>query len=187
MRIRNPISTKVTGHIVAESSGRTGIGVSAGVSAMNDRYRALVVDDDAGIRILVSRVLSRNGFQVDSARDGAEAIEKMLQHDYAVIVLDLMMPRIDGTVVVHYLAQHTPEKLDKVIVMTAFGAAALEKVCPPVARFIEKPFDIDTLVAQAIACGEATPTTGGDPTPELEGTVDAALAGMNGTEAAARD
>lgn len=114
---------------------------------MSQEQRALVVDDDAGIRILVARVLARKGFEVDTACDGAEAIEKLLQHDYAVVTLDLMMPRIDGAAVVRYLVQHKPEKLGNVIVMTAFGAAALEKVCPPVARFIEKPFDIDALRA----------------------------------------
>lgn len=122
---------------------------------MSEQQRALVVDDDAGIRILVARVLARKGFTVDSARDGAEALEKMLQHDYAVITLDLMMPRIDGAGVVRYLTEHQPEKLENVIVMTAFGEAALEKVCPPVARFIEKPFDIDALVSKAVECGAA--------------------------------
>lgn len=122
---------------------------------MSDRQRALVVDDDAGIRILVARVLSRQGFEVDSARDGAEAIEQILQHDYAVIALDLMMPRIDGVAVVRYLRDHKPEKLAKVIVMTAWGAAALEKVCPPVERFLEKPFDIEVLVNEAVQCSGA--------------------------------
>lgn len=126
---------------------------------MSEPQRALVVDDDAGIRILVSRILARNGFDVDAARDGGEAIENMLQHDYAVITLDLMMPRIDGITVVRYLLQHKPEKLGNVIVMTAFGAAALEKVCPPVARFIEKPFDIDALLAQAIECSKTAAET----------------------------
>ena len=129
------------------------------------RQRALVVDDDVAIRILVARVLSRNGFSVDSARDGAEAIEKMLQHDYAVITLDLMMPRIDGRSVVRYLAEHDPEKLRKVIVMTAFGASALESVCPPVLRFIEKPFDIDRLVAEAVQCSDAVDAAVGDDPP----------------------
>lgn len=119
---------------------------------MSAERRALVVDDDAGIRILVSRVLARQGFAVDVARDGAEAIEKLLQHDYDLIALDLMMPRIDGLGVVRYLVEHRPDHLDNVIVMTAFGASALAKVCPPVARFIEKPFDIEVFVAQAAAC-----------------------------------
>jgi len=119
--------------------------------------RALVVDDDAAIRILVSRVLSRDGFTVDSARDGAEAIERVLQQDYDVIALDLMMPRIDGFAVVRYLAEHLPEKLQNVLVMTAFGTAALAKVCPPVERFLEKPFDIEKLLAEAAKCVEALP------------------------------
>lgn len=144
---------------------------------MTGQQRALVVDDDIGIRILVSRVLSRNGFDVDAARDGGEAIEKMLQHDYSVITLDLMMPRIDGTAVVRYLLEHKPEKLSNVIVMTAFGAAALEKVCPPVSRFIEKPFDIEALVAQAIECGEAATRSDGVRS-ELEDEVDSAVAGI---------
>jgi CheY-like chemotaxis protein len=120
--------------------------------------RALVVDDDAGIRILVTRILTRHGLQVDTARDGAEAIEKVLQHDYTVIVLDLMMPRIDGFGVVKYLTAHHPEKLQHVIVMTAYGAGALDKVCPPVARFVEKPFDIGVLLAEASKCVEAMET-----------------------------
>src|SRR5215212_4572928 len=116
---------------------------------MTDQRRALVVDDDASIRVLVSRIFTRHGFTVDTVRDGAEAIEKLIQHDYALITLDLMMPRIDGFAVVKYLTEHAPEKLDKVIVMTAFGATAMEKVCPPIAHFIEKPFEIERLLAEA--------------------------------------
>lgn len=152
---------------------------------MTDRPRALVVDDDAGIRILVSRILGRKGFEVDSARDGAEAIEKLVQHDYAVVTLDLMMPRIDGTAVVRYLVEHSPQKLGNVIVMTAFGATALEKVCPPVSRFIEKPFDIDVLVAEALACGE-TASAGSGASDELEHDVDAAVSAMDVADDAGR-
>ena len=116
---------------------------------MSASRRALVVDDDRGIRVLVCRILAREGFAVDTARDGAEAIEKLFEHDYDLITLDLMMPRIDGMGVVKYMLEHRPELLGRVLVMTAFGASALSKVCPPVARFIEKPFNVDTLIAQA--------------------------------------
>jgi CheY-like chemotaxis protein len=125
---------------------------STATEAPHER-RALVVDDDAGIRVLVTRILVRHGFTVDTARDGAEAIEKVLEHPYNVITLDLMMPRIDGFAVVKYLAEHQPEMLGHVIVMTAFGQNALEKVCPPVVRFVEKPFDINALLAQAEELG----------------------------------
>lgn len=124
---------------------------------MTAKRRTLVVDDDAAIRILVSRILTRHGFAVDTARDGAEAIEKVLQHQYAVIVLDLMMPRIDGIGVIKYLSEHRPALLQNVIIMTAFGPGALEKVCPPVVRFVEKPFDIEVLIAEAAACAQDVP------------------------------
>lgn len=114
--------------------------------------RALVVDDDASIRILVTRIFVRHGFSVDAAHDGAEAIEKLLQKRYDVIALDLMMPRIDGIGVVRYLSEHQPESVANVIVMTAFGATALTKVCPPVSHFIEKPFDVDSFIAEASEC-----------------------------------
>lgn len=117
--------------------------------------RALVIDDDAGIRVLVTRILERNGFEVEVARDGAEGIEKLASSDYGVIVLDLMMPRVDGTAVVKYLTLYYPEKLPNVIVTTAFGSSALEKVCPPVHHFLEKPFDVAVLVAQAVDCSRA--------------------------------
>ena len=119
---------------------------------MVSQRRALVIDDDAAIRVLVTRILERNDFEVEVARDGAEGIEKLAEADYGVIVLDLMMPRLDGVAVVKYLTQYCPEKIPNVIVTSAFGPSAFEKVCPPVHHFMEKPFDVSVLVAQAIDC-----------------------------------
>ena len=121
---------------------------------MTRSLRVLVVDDDAGIRVLITRILTRNGCVVDAVRDGAEAIEKILENDYDVITLDLMMPRVDGFGVVKYLTEHFPDTLDRVIVLTAYGSSAVDKVCPPVVRFLEKPFDVQRLLEEAIACGE---------------------------------
>jgi CheY-like chemotaxis protein len=63
-----------------------------------------------------------------------------------------MMPRIDGKTVVRYLNDHAPEELPKVIVMTAFGASALKEVCPPIGRFVEKPFDVQRLLREVTEC-----------------------------------
>jgi DNA-binding response OmpR family regulator len=117
--------------------------------AVTGERRALVVDDDPGIRVLVARILTRNGFLVESARDGGEAIEKVLQHDYNLITLDLMMPRIDGFAVLKYLSEHHPEMLANVVVVTAFGTNMIEKIGSPVVRVIEKPFDLNVLLAEA--------------------------------------
>jgi len=114
--------------------------------------RVLVVDDDVSIRVLVSRVLSRAAYEVEVARDGAEAIEMLARNHYSAIVLDLMMPRVDGVGVVKYLTEHDSETLKNVIVLTAFGAKALSSVCPPVGRFLEKPFDVDALMREVTEC-----------------------------------
>ena len=114
--------------------------------------KALVIDDDAGIRLMLTRILSRHSVQVDVARDGGEAIEKLNAGDYAVIILDLLMPRFDGQKVIEHLSQKHPERLHRTIVITAFGHHVLEQVCPPVERFLEKPFDINHLLREVTAC-----------------------------------
>jgi len=119
---------------------------------MSLERKALVIDDDAGVRLLVQRILTANGFTVDLARDGVEGIERIAASDYDVIILDLMMPRINGTGVVHYLSDYAPEELPKVIVMTAFGKSSINEVCPPVGRYIEKPFDINQLLKEVTEC-----------------------------------
>ena len=65
--------------------------------------RALVCEDDAAIRSLVKTVVGREGFSVDLAVDGREGIEKMSTGCYDLVVLDLMMPEVDGFAVVDFL------------------------------------------------------------------------------------
>jgi two-component system response regulator PilR (NtrC family) len=139
-----------------DSSPLPGTSASAEKPAPREPQRALVVDDDAAIRILISRILTRRGFTVDAVPDGAEAIEQLLQHDYAVITLDLMMPRIDGYGVIRYVTEHQPAMLERLIVITAFGTNAADGIAPPV-RCIHKPFDIEELLAEtAASSGQAS-------------------------------
>ena len=116
---------------------------------------ALVVDDDVAIRLLVTRILQGRHFVVETARDGAEAIQKLASASYAVILLDLMMPRVDGVGVVKFLAEFHPDQLSSVIVMTAFDGRAGDLVPRPPVRFLEKPFDIHALVSEIDECVES--------------------------------
>ena len=63
---------------------------------VNLSTRILIVDDDAGIRSLVASFLEKHGFHVDAAGHPAEMRERLAQADYALIVLDVMMPGEDG-------------------------------------------------------------------------------------------
>lgn len=113
--------------------------------SLKQNDRVLVVDDDDAIRTLVERVLRREKFQVECARDGREAIEKLTHTDYGSIILDLMMPRVDGLGVLRFLEQKKPELGKSVIVMTANLAGASEAAKK--ARWVlPKPFDLEQLV-----------------------------------------
>lgn len=110
--------------------------------------RVLVVDDDDAIRLMVERVLRRERYEVEGARDGHEAIEKLRRNDYAAILLDLMMPRVDGHGVLRYLESIEPEGKPRVIVMTANLPSANDTEAKrPVFRILSKPFDLTNLVS----------------------------------------
>ncbi|MDX1583209.1 MAG: response regulator, partial [Thermoanaerobaculia bacterium] len=92
---------------------------STGVAMEEEREQILVVDDDDGVRSLVRAVLRRHGHAVDTARDGAEAIQKVDGHRYALILLDLMMPKIDGLEFLERVSEDLDDAGSMVVVMTA--------------------------------------------------------------------
>jgi CheY-like chemotaxis protein len=109
--------------------------------------RILIVDDDDAIRAMVERILRREQYDVESARDGFEAIEKLTHNDYGTILLDLMMPRVDGHGVLRFLEKEK-EAPPPVIVMTASPQGAHETgSAKPVFRVLSKPFDIGQLLS----------------------------------------
>jgi CheY-like chemotaxis protein len=115
--------------------------------------KILVVDDDDAIRSMVERVLRRERYEVESARDGFEAIEKLARGDFATVLLDLMMPRVDGHGVLRFLEQQPSTSKARVIVMTAnIHCAAETASARPVFRILSKPFDIHQLVSHVREC-----------------------------------
>jgi CheY-like chemotaxis protein len=113
--------------------------------------RILVVDDDDAIRSLLLTVLRRGGLTVDTARDGAAALERLDRCVYSVILLDLMMPRLNGWDVLDALARRAPEMRPLVIILTA---GIEPRTFPPdlVAGTIRKPFDVDLITDMVSSC-----------------------------------
>src|SRR5207245_2684504 len=70
--------------------------------------RALVVDDDDPIRKMLATLVALHGFDVETARDGAEAIERLDEDGFTLVVLDLMMPRVDGYAVLPHIKESQP-------------------------------------------------------------------------------
>jgi CheY-like chemotaxis protein len=110
--------------------------------------RILVADDDPAIRMLVVRVLARRGYDVSTASDGADAIAQLDHNHFDLLVLDLMMPRVDGLGVISHLV--TRENPTPILVMTAAVPDILRRLPQDrIARIITKPFDIDQLLQYA--------------------------------------
>jgi DNA-binding response OmpR family regulator len=113
----------------------------------------LVVEDDPAIRRLVKMVLERNGFEVEAAADGLEAVLKLGLADYEAIVLDLMMPNLDGFTFLNTLAENDPQRLKSVIVTSAASPAVIrERMTGAPFYVLPKPFDISELVERVRSC-----------------------------------
>ena len=111
------------------------------------RKRALVVDDDEPIRRMLTKIVERLDLDVDEARDGAEAIERIDADGYSVILLDLMMPRVDGFGVLSHMEREHPEDVPRTIIATAVPPHELSKrLDAPVRSVHAKPFDIEKLM-----------------------------------------
>ena len=107
-----------------------------------ERHRALLVEDDAGIRRLVERLLQRRNIEVDSATDGQTAIDKLRSGRYSVLILDLMVPKVNGFEIIEFIKR---EKLDvPVAVVSAVSQQALTRLDLDIVKVvIPKPFDVE--------------------------------------------
>lgn len=86
---------------------------------MPNQHKILLVDDDELIRDLYSEVLKDANFDVDSAKDGQEGFEMLKRGGYDVVLLDLIMPELDGVTVLRKLHDNPPGKPNKhIIVLT---------------------------------------------------------------------
>jgi two-component system, OmpR family, response regulator ResD len=88
---------------------------------MEKETKVLVVDDEERIRRLIRMYMEREGFIVEEAENGTEALQLALDHHYDVILLDIMMPEMDGVEVCQELRK---EKDTPVIMLTAKGEEA---------------------------------------------------------------
>ncbi|MEA2236928.1 MAG: two-component system, cell cycle sensor histidine kinase and response regulator CckA [Thermoanaerobaculia bacterium] len=126
------------------------------MSATQDRStpHVLIVDDDEGIQALMKALLLRRDVVVDSATDGDVALRKLRERSYDSIVLDLMLPKVNGFEVVRDLKNRTPELLKRTIVVTAVSNLMLRdfKDSELVRRVMRKPFDINEFIDEVLAC-----------------------------------
>jgi CheY-like chemotaxis protein len=108
--------------------------------------RVLVVDDEPTIRELIGEALRESGYDVDTAAHGAEALDRMHRARPDAVVLDLMMPRLDGTSFVELMRLNPCFASVPIVLVTAtYGAAQVAERIGARAC-ITKPFELDELV-----------------------------------------
>lgn len=126
----------------------------------------LIVDDDRAIRVMLRRALRRFGIICREAADGLDALAYLQTADCAVILLDMMMPRLDGYGFTKRFSEIRKEHQHPVVL--AISDSAIEPVTfssdDPIHAIVPKPFDVNELAEIVALCAAAR-------RPELEKTV----------------
>jgi CheY-like chemotaxis protein len=118
----------------------------------------LIVDDDDALRSLMDTALTRAGLTCDTAADGVYALEHLGATRYAIVLLDLMMPRLDGAGVLHELRSLPVPEAERPIVMMITASTDREALVPLgdlVQVVIRKPVDLPNLTDLVRDCVSA--------------------------------
>ncbi|HEX7707310.1 MAG TPA: response regulator [Thermoanaerobaculia bacterium] len=117
----------------------------------------LLADDNEATCTLIQAMLHEE-FIVEVVRNGSEAIEKLKRRQYVAVLLDLLMPEVDGYGVLDFLEAERPAQLERVVIVTAsLSPREMQRVKRyPINGIVAKPFDIDMLKEAMRRC------TGGD-------------------------
>ena len=112
--------------------------------------RIMIVDDDPAIREVLSFNLSSRGYDVSHFSNGADAIESAMQVHPDIILLDVIMPDIDGWEVCKIIKDHFDDESVKVVILTARNTdrdRMIGKAILKADEYLTKPFDLDELYA----------------------------------------
>ena len=103
--------------------------------------RVLIVDDDPNVRNILATALRQKALSIDEAENGRDAIEKLHENTYAVVLLDLMMPHVDGFAVLDAIKTDIPNP-PVVLVVTGASRELIERLdTQRIHGVVRKPFD----------------------------------------------
>ena len=117
----------------------------------------LVVDDEFGVAEVLDAILSDEGFRVVTATNGRQALDRISEQRPDLVLLDYMMPILDGVGVLHALAADPQADNLPVVVMSALPEEAIAFAATRYHAFLRKPFRIRTVLA---AIATAMPANG---------------------------
>ena len=90
--------------------------------------RILVIEDDQFLRDLYNELLREEGYEVELANDGEEGLSRMLKGGYDLVLLDIMLPKIDGLEIMRRVNKQKPEKPNgSIVLLTNLGQDSIIK------------------------------------------------------------
>ncbi len=134
------------------------------MAVQSDGPSVLVVEDDRSVRDAVTRVLNFEGYTVVSAKDGGEALESVTSHLPDLVIMDVMMPNVDGLTATKMLrAKHATLPI---LLLTARHEVTdrVAGIHDAAADYLVKPFALDELLARVRALLRRTSVSGSDAT-----------------------
>jgi two-component system response regulator AtoC len=116
------------------------------MNSTNINSKILIVDDEEKIRSIISAILKDEGYEIETARDGIEAIEKSKLFNPQVSIVDLQMPRMDGIETITKIKELLPYSLS--IILTAHGSieSAVQAIKQGANDYLTKPFDNEQML-----------------------------------------
>jgi two-component system, OmpR family, response regulator len=112
------------------------------------RPRILVVDDEPEIRDFIVRALAADGYEADSAGDGAHGLRLAEAREYGLVILDLVMPETDGRAVLATLRRDRPEQAVLILSCVSDVAAKVDCLDLGARDYLTKPFALAELLAR---------------------------------------
>ena len=110
--------------------------------------RILLAEDDDSMRGFLERALAKAGYEVVAFDNGADALDRLKQEPFTLLLTDIVMPRMDGIELARQASELDPEL--KIMFITGFAAVTLnsETKTPKDARVLSKPFHLKDLVRE---------------------------------------
>ena len=110
--------------------------------------RLLVIEDEPRIQSFLMRALEAEGFAVDGVSDGFDGLARALGHQYDLVILDLLLPRVDGLTVLRELSRRCPELPVVIVSARSDLRTKLRGFELGASDYIPKPFAFDELLAR---------------------------------------
>jgi len=112
---------------------------------MERKIKLLIADDDKEVTRVIAQSLPQDVYEPDVALDGGQALSKLIEKRYDLVILDLKMPEVGGYGVLKYIKLNSPST--KVIVLTAYADLKTVEECKKLGaeHVLGKPFDLEML------------------------------------------